>query len=102
MRLIAIALVFLFVLLQYEFWFAKGSVVSAWKLKDHISIQQKTNTDLAKRNAALRADIVDLKSGNTAIAERARMELGMVKKGESFYQIVHAKPKDQNVKHSNF
>ncbi len=88
MRLIIIALVMLFALLQYEFWFAKGSVISAWKLKDHIATQQTQNAKLKQRNDALRADISDLKSGNRAIEERARSELGMVKKGEIFYQIV--------------
>ena len=88
MRLIVIALVMLFVLLQYEFWFAKGSVISAWKLTDHISTQQMKNDKLKQRNDALHADITDLKSGNKAIEERARSELGMIKKGESFYQIV--------------
>lgn len=88
MRLMIIALVMLFVLLQYEFWFAKGSVISAWKLRDHISIQQQANDQLKQRNDAIRADIADLKSGNKAIEERARTELGMVKKGETFYQVV--------------
>jgi cell division protein FtsB len=88
MRLIVIALVMLFVVLQYEFWFAKGSVISAWKLKDHISTEQAQNDKLKQRNDALRADIADLKSGNKAVEERARSELGMIKKGESFYQIV--------------
>jgi cell division protein FtsB len=95
MRLIIIAMVALFVLLQYEFWFAKGSVISAWKLKDHISTQQAKNDQLKQRNDAIRADIVDLKSGNKAIEERARSELGMVKKGETFYQIV----KHDNAQH---
>lgn len=88
MRLILIALVFLFVLLQYEFWFAKGSVISAWKQKDHISQQQLENDHLKQRNDALHANIADLKGGNHAIEERARNELGMVKKGETFYQVV--------------
>ncbi len=88
MRLILIALVFLFVLLQYEFWIGKGSVISAWKQKDHISLQQQENDQLKQRNDALHADIADLKSGNHAVEERARSELGMVKKGETFYQVV--------------
>ena len=88
MRLLVIGLALLFLLLQYEFWFAKGSVISAWKLKDHISTQQQANNQLKQRNDALRADIADLKSGNKAIEERARSELGMVKKGETFYQVV--------------
>lgn len=88
MRLVIVALVMLFIWLQYEFWFAKGSVISAWKLTDHIATQQAQNDQLKQRNDAIRADITDLKSGNKAIEERARSELGMVKKGETFYQVV--------------
>ena len=88
MRLLVIGLIFLFVLLQYEFWIAPGGVISAWKLEDHVAVQQQVDNQLKQRNDAIQADIVDLKSGDTALEERARMELGMVKKGESFYQIV--------------
>ena len=88
MRLLIIALVLLFMVLQYQFWFGKGSVVSAWKMKDHIAVQQQKDKQLKQRNDAIGADIADLKSGNKAIEERARTELGMVKKGESFYQVV--------------
>lgn len=96
MRLIVIALLVLFLGLQYEFWFAKGSVISAWKLRDHIDTQQQLNDQLKKRNEAIRADITDLKSGDKAIEERARSELGMVKKGETFYQVVkHDQPNKQ-------
>lgn len=88
MRLLIVGLIFLFVLLQYEFWVAPGGVISAWKLRDHIALQQQINNQLKQRNDAIQADIIDLKSGDNAIEERARMELGMVKKGESFYQII--------------
>ncbi len=95
MRLIIITLVVLFLLLQYEFWFTKGSVLTAWKLSDRIAVQQDKNKVLDERNHALQADIVDLKQGNQAIEERARSELGMVKKSESFYQIVDTKQNKQ-------
>ena len=88
MRLLLVALIFLFVLLQYEFWLAPGGVMSAWKLKDRIAAEQQLDNQLRQRNEAVSADITDLKSGNNAVEEQARMELGMVKKGETFYQIV--------------
>lgn len=93
MRLLIIGLILLFVLLQYEFWVAPGGVMSAWKLEGHIAAEQQLDNQLKQRNDAIQADIVDLKSGDSAIEERARMDLGMVKKGESFYQIIdHRKP----------
>lgn len=47
------------------------------------------NKKLAERNAILMADIFDLKHGNEAIEEHARNDLGMIKKGEVFYQITN-------------
>ena len=57
-----------------------------------LDAQQVENASLAKRNAALAAEVADLKQGQAAIEERARTDLGMVKKGEAFYQIVQAPP----------
>ena len=88
MRPIFFVLMALFALLQYQLWFASGGVVSIYHLHKNIEKQQIVNQRLTSRNAVLMADIKDLKSGNEAIEERARDELGMVKKGEVFYQIV--------------
>lgn len=86
---IVVAIVVAFILfLQYEFWFAKGSMLTVWHLKHNIAQQQQTNQQLKERNDALVADINNLKEGNEAVEERARNELGMVKKGETFYQVV--------------
>ncbi len=50
--------------------------------------QQEQNNQFRQRNAALSAEVKDLKSGQDAIEEHARNDLGMVKKGESFYQVL--------------
>lgn len=89
MKLATITLTVLFLVLQYVFWFGSGSVFSAWKLQHQIAHKAQANAKLKQRNDALHADIADLKRGNQAIEERARSEMGMVKKGETFYQIVH-------------
>lgn len=91
-RLVPLALLLLLALLQYQLWFGVGSVPSAMRLRSQVEAQASENAGLAKRNAALQAEVADLKQGQTAIEERARTELGMVKKGESFYQIVQAPP----------
>ncbi len=88
MRSILIALIALLLLFQYEFWFSNGGVFSIWKLKQEILQQQAVNQQLKARNDVLLADIQDLKRGNKAIEERARNDLGMVRKGETFYQVV--------------
>lgn len=88
MKPILLVLAALFVLLQYELWFATGGVVSAHRLHVNIVKQAQANKKLQARNAVLIADIKDLKNGNDAVEERARNDLGMIKKSEVFYQIV--------------
>jgi cell division protein FtsB len=89
-RLVPLLLVLLLALLQFQLWFGIGNVPSAMRLKSQVEAQDAENAALAKRNAALAAEVGDLKGGQAAIEERARAELGMVKKGETFYQIVQA------------
>lgn len=88
MKILIPVLAVLFLLLQYELWFAKGGLVTAWRLKHSITQQKKNNQKLQARNAVLIADLKNLKQGNQAVEERARNELGMIKKGEVFYQVV--------------
>jgi len=88
MRIVLIALVLLFLVLQYELWFSKGGVRTALHLKTNIAKQEKQNQKLQIHNKAVHADIVDLRHGNQAVEERARNELGMVKKGETFYRVI--------------
>ena len=88
MRIITGILVLLFALLQYDLWVGEGSLASAWRLKQSVRGQQKQNDVLKERNAALAAEVVDLKQGQDAIEERARNELGMIKDGETFIQVV--------------
>jgi cell division protein FtsB len=79
-------------LLQYPLWFGSGGVFAVWQLERETAAQRAENTRLRERNAALQAEVNDLKQGSAAIEERARTELGMVKKGETFYQVVGDPP----------
>ena len=83
------------VLLQYPLWFGSGGVFTAWRMHREIAAQEQENIQLKDRNQALEADVNDLKQGYRAIEERARMELGMVKKGEVFYQVIET-PRDKS------
>lgn len=78
----------LFIVLQYQLWFTKGSVFDIWRMKKSIAVQKKQNLRSDGRNAIIVADVHDLKNGNQAIEERARNELGMIKKDEVFYEVV--------------
>jgi len=85
---LAILLLILFLILQYKLWFAHGGFLETRTLKQKIAILQKKDENLSKQNAILMADINALKNNNNAIESRARNDLGMIKKGETFYQVV--------------
>ena len=89
MRSIVLILVALFFLLQYQLWFVAGGILSAYRLHKNLNYQVIENKKLAERNAVLMANIFDLKHSNQVIEERARDDLGMIKKGEVFYQIAN-------------
>ncbi|MDA1108067.1 MAG: cell division protein FtsB [Proteobacteria bacterium] len=88
MKLIVALLIALVLALQYPLWMGSGSVVEAWRLKQERDTQGDENRTLKERNLALEAEVRDLKQGHAAIEERARSELGMIKKDETFYQVV--------------
>ncbi len=88
MRVIYFILLGLIMLLQYPLWFGKGGWMKVWDLDHQVESQKKSNLQMQARNAALDAEVRDLKHGTEAIEERARSELGMVKKDEVFFQVV--------------
>jgi len=88
MRWLIGLLVLLLVLLQYRLWVGDGSLAEVWGLYQQVEAQRDENRRLRERNQALEAEVTDLKQGLDAIEERAREELGMVKDGETFYQII--------------
>lgn len=74
--------------LQYRLWFGVGGTRQVEELRARVETQARQNEGLQQRNAALAAEVADLKSGEAAIEERARGELGMIKPGETFYRVV--------------
>lgn len=88
MRYLVAILLGLLLMLQYRLWLGEGGVLEVHRLNSVIAEQRADNQLLKRRNEALEAEVKDLKSGLEAIEERARRELGMVKDGEVFYQVV--------------
>ncbi len=84
MRRILLLLVSLLGMLQYQLWLGVNSLPESFQLREQISLQEASNAKLIARNQVLREEIIDLRSGTEALEERARNELGMVKKGETF------------------
>ena len=88
MRVLSYTLVAILVALQYPLWLGKGGWVRVWELDRQLAAQKEATARLKARNDALDAEVRDLKQGTEALEERARMELGMIKRDEVFYQVV--------------
>lgn len=88
MRILVIVLVALFGFLQYRLWVGEGSLAEVHALKREIVDQEAELARLTARNRELQAEVDDLRSGVDALEERARGELGMIKPGEIFLQVI--------------
>jgi len=92
-RWLTLILIALLLGLQYKLWVGEGSLAEIWSLHQAGDVQRDENERLKERNAALEAEVQDLKQGLDAVEERARAELGMIKDGEVFYQVVEPQAK---------
>ena len=88
MKILAGLLRALILLIQYPLWLGKGGWLRVAEVDRQVSAQRDKNGQLEARNTALEAEVRDLKQGLEAIEERARYELGMIKPGEVFFQVV--------------
>ena len=88
MRVITLILAVLLLLLQYPLWLGKGGWLKVHDLNRQVEMQQQVNQKIQTRNSSLDAEVRDLKQGTEAVEERARSELGMVKQGEIFFQLI--------------
>jgi cell division protein FtsB len=91
-KIVIAGIVAVILLLQYPLWFGNGGFLNAWHLRKEIEAQKLENTKLRERNEALEAEVEDLKQGLAAIEERARHELGMTRKGETYYRVLENPP----------
>jgi cell division protein FtsB len=73
--------------LQYRLWVGDGSLAQVNQLQQQIAEQKGENEQLQERNRILEAEVLELKSGMETVEERARHELGMLKEGETLYQL---------------
>jgi cell division protein FtsB len=87
-KLLVTVLLILLALLQYRLWVGDGGVAEVWRLHKAIQAQQSDNASLVERNRALEAEVRDLRQGLAAVEERARTDLGMIKEGETFFQVI--------------
>lgn len=77
--------------LQYRLWWGDGGVSEYKETLGRIEELRQEGEQRRARNAAVAADVADLRDGTDAIEERARHDLGLVKPGETFVQVYEDK-----------
>ena len=87
LRVVLVLLIALLAWLQYRLWFGHGGAGEVQQLSAQVDKQKRDNAGLHQRNAEVAAEVEDLKSGEAAVEERARSELGMIKQDEVFFQL---------------
>lgn len=88
MKGFVVALCLVFCVLQYRFWFGSDSIIKVLALKRSLHVQEQELNKLHLRNQQLIVKIESIRASPAAIEEQARYELGMVKQGETYYQVV--------------
>ena len=88
MRMLLAVMLLLLLLLQYKLWMGEGGYTDVRRLEQRVVELAQENTLLEQRNRELEAEVADLREGLEAVEDRARSELGMIKKDEDFYQVV--------------
>ena len=92
MKFIALLLVLVLVMMQVNIWLTKDGYSRVAEIKELIQDQQKENNAMVSRNSQLKEEIKDLKDGYSAIEEKAREDIGMIKEGEEFYLLTEPRP----------
>jgi cell division protein FtsB len=88
MKYLNILLLLILAGLQYRLWTGNGSIPDVRRLEGIHAAQLAENQELLERNRTLTAEVMDLKQGLSALEERARSEMGMIRAGETFFQYV--------------
>ena len=94
-KLVLAVLVVMLILLQYALWGGKQNVIDLYRLNRQVVDVRNENHEFQSRNDQLHEDVIDIKSRLSAIESLARFDLGLIKPGETYYQIVRSEP-DQN------
>jgi len=88
MKILIALLVLMLIGLQYKLWFGDGSLSEVVQLTRELEIQKQKLSELEERNKILEAQVLDLQNGLDAFEEKARNDLGMIKQGETFIQLI--------------
>lgn len=95
MKWLALVLLLLLLVSQYRLWFAEeGSIAELHRLEQEMERQQALNRELEDRNAHLEQEVIELQQGLETVEERARRDLGMIREGETYYQVLEGEDSD--------
>ena len=81
-------------------WVGSGSYPQRWGLDERIISQEAENKEKKESITKIQAELEDVRSGHAAIEERARSELGMTGKGETFFEVI-LQPKKSDQPNNN-
>ena len=76
--------------MQGQLWLSHDGFRKTRGLRNAVEEQRGQNQALRDRNTSLEAEVINLKESTEAAEERARTDLGMIGKTETFYQVVPA------------
>lgn len=88
MKILITILILVLIGLQYKLWFGDGSLSEVVQLTRELEFQKRRLHELERRNKILEAQVLDLQNGLDAFEEKARNDLGMIKQGETFIQLI--------------
>ena len=91
MRWITYALLALLVVVQVEFWFSRTGVFHVRGLRDQLEDLQQEGDQARARNEQVQAEVNDLREGLEMVEDKARRELGMIKRDEIYIQVAPAR-----------
>ena len=91
MKFLTFIFVALILVLQYPLWLGKGGWLNVISLQKQINQQLKVNELIKSENDILLAVVQDLKNGTDVIEGKARFDLGLIKKNETFFLIIDKK-----------
>ena len=88
MKILLSVIILLVILLQHRLWYGDGGIEEIKTLQQRLDDLKEQVEEKKERNEALYAEVEDLRKGQEALEERARYELGMIREGETFFQVL--------------
>jgi cell division protein FtsB len=98
LRWLLLVLLLLLGVMQYRLWLGEGSLAEQHRLELQVEEQTLINSDLTARNAVLEREVLELQNGNKGLEQRAREQLGLIREGETYYQVVDSPKQDSEKK----